>query len=127
MKHRYLLRDTWYIYMDDLSFQEPIFYPRLLLISFDGDLKPISQATQHMYSAAYFKIMYIQNDSQGLIHVLGVREKIFNGCISQRLIEIWLFANEFQNRNFGQLRSSGGIKSVNKLFIKFLHFIDIPN
>ena len=66
-----LLWDTWYICMDDLSFQEPIFYPRLLLISFHGDLKPISQATQHMYNAAYLKIMYIQNDSQGLIHVLG--------------------------------------------------------
>ena len=57
--------------MDDLSLlQEPMFYPRLLLISFHGDLKPISQATQHMYNAAYLKIMYIQNDSQCLIHVL---------------------------------------------------------
>ena len=34
-------------------------------------IKPNSQATQHMYSAAYLKIMYIQNYSQGLIHVLG--------------------------------------------------------
>ena len=41
--------------------------------------------------------------------------------IYQRLIEIWLFTNEFQNRNFGKPQSSGGIKSVNKLFIKFLH------
>ena len=55
--------------MDDLSFQKPIFYPRLLLINFHGDLKPISQATQHMFNAAYLKIMNIQNDSQYLIHV----------------------------------------------------------
>ena len=41
-----------YICMDDLSFQESIFYPRLLLISFHGDLKPISQATQYMYNPA---------------------------------------------------------------------------
>ena len=46
-------------------------------------IKPISQATQHMYNAAYLKIMYIQNDSQGLIHVLGAWEKIFNECVSQ--------------------------------------------
>ena len=80
---RYFLRDTWYICMDDLSFQEPKVYPRLLLISLDGDLKPISQATQHMYHCTYFKIMYIQNDSQGLIHILGACEKIFNESISQ--------------------------------------------
>ena len=72
---RYFLRDTWYICMGDLSFQEPKVYPRLLLISFHGDLNPISQATQHMYHCTYFKIMYIQNDSQGLIHVLGTYEK----------------------------------------------------
>ena len=72
---RYFLRDTWYICMDDLSFQEPKTYPQLLLISLDGDLKPISQATQHMYHCTYFKIMYIQNHSQGLIHVLGACEK----------------------------------------------------
>ena len=72
---RYISRDTWYICMDDLSFQEPKVYPRLLLISFHGDLKPISQATQHMYKGTYFKIMYIQNDSQGLVHVLGACKK----------------------------------------------------
>ena len=76
---RYFLRHTWYICMDDLSFQEPKVYPRSLLISFHGDFKPISQATQHMYQGTYFKIMYIQNDSQGLIHGLGASEKkIFN-------------------------------------------------
>ena len=80
---QYFLRDTWYICMDDLSFQEPKVYSRLLSISFHGDLKPISQATQHMYQGTYFKIMYIQNDSQGLIHVLGASEKIFNECVSQ--------------------------------------------
>ena len=63
------------ICMDDLSFQEPKVYPRLLFISFHGDLKPISQATQYMYQDTYFKIMYIQNDSQGLIHVLGCQQK----------------------------------------------------
>ena len=47
----------------------------LLLISFYGNLKPISQDTQHMYNVAYLKIMYIQDDSQGLIHVLGAREE----------------------------------------------------
>ena len=80
---RYFLRDTWYICMDDLSFQKPKVYPRLLLISFHGDLKPISQVTHHMYQGTYFKIMYIQNDSQGLIHVLGACEKIFHECVSQ--------------------------------------------
>ena len=69
MKHQYFLRDNWYIRMDDLSFEEPIFYPRLLQISFHGNLKLISQATHHMYNAAYLKIMYIQNDSQGLIYI----------------------------------------------------------
>ena len=78
-----LLRNTWYVCMDDFSFQEPIVYPRLLLISFHGDLKPISQATQHRCHCTYFKIMYIQNDSEGLIHVLGAREKIFSECVSQ--------------------------------------------
>ena len=78
-----LLWDTWYLCMDDLSFQEPKVYQRLLLISLHGDLKPISQATQHMYHCTYFKIMYLQNDSQGLIHVLGSCEKIFNECVSQ--------------------------------------------
>ena len=38
-----------YICMDDLSFQEHKVYPRLFLISFHGDLKPISEATQYMY------------------------------------------------------------------------------
>ena len=28
-----------------------------------------------MYNAVYLKLMYIQNDSQGLIHVLGAWEK----------------------------------------------------
>ena len=69
--------------MDDLSFQESKVYPRLLLISLNGDLKPISQATQHMYHCTYFKIMYIQNDSQGLILVLGACEKISNECVSR--------------------------------------------
>ena len=80
---QYFLRDTWYICMDDLSFQEPKIYPRLLLISFHGDLTFISQATQYMYQDTYFKIMYIQNDSQDLIHVLGTRKKIFHECVSQ--------------------------------------------
>ena len=79
---QYFLWDTWYICMDDLSFQEPKVYPRLLLISFHEDLKPISQATQYIYQDTYFKIMYIQNDSQGLIHVLEPRKKIFNECVS---------------------------------------------
>ena len=65
------LRDTCYIWMDDLSFQELIFYLRLLLISFHRDLKPISLATQHMHNAAYLKVMYIKNDSLCLIQVLG--------------------------------------------------------
>ena len=48
------------VYMHgDLLFQEPIIYPTLLLISFHGDLKPISQATQHMYHCTSFKIMYM--------------------------------------------------------------------
>ena len=64
-----------YFLRDDLSFQEPKVYPRLLLVSLDGDLKPISQATQHMFHCIYFKIVYIQNDSQGLIHVLGAWRK----------------------------------------------------
>ena len=74
---QYFLRDTWYICMDDLSFQEPKVYPRSLLISLHGDLKPTSQARQHMYHCTYFKVMYIHNDSQGLIHELGACEKIF--------------------------------------------------
>ena len=36
-----------------------------------------------MYNPAYLKIMYIQNDSQCQIHVLGAWEQIFNECISQ--------------------------------------------
>ena len=80
---RNFLRDTWYICVDDLSFQEPKLYPGLLLITLNGDLKPVSQATQHMYHCTYFKIMYIQIDSQGLIHVLGACEKIFNEHVSQ--------------------------------------------
>ena len=80
---RYFLRDTWYICMDDLSFQEPKIYTRLLLISSHGDLKDISQASQHMYQGTYFKIICIQNDSQGLIHVLGSCGKIFNERVSQ--------------------------------------------
>ena len=75
---RYISRDTWYICMHDLSFQEPKVYPKLLLISFHGDFKPISQASQHMYHCTNFKIMYIPKDSQGLIHVLGACEKIFS-------------------------------------------------
>ena len=71
-----------------------------------------NQPTVHNY---FFFISY---DQIFEISFLGIR---------QRLIEIWLFTNEFQNRNFGQLRSLGGIKSVNKLFIKFLHFTGIPN
>ena len=71
------LWDIWYICMDDLSFQEPNVYPRLLLVSFHGDLKPISQlqAIHYVYQGTYFKIMNIQNDSQGLIHVLGAQRK----------------------------------------------------
>ena len=72
---QYFLRDTWYIYMDDLSLQELKVYPRLLLISFHEDLKPISQATQYMYQDTYFKIIYIQNDSQGLNTCTGAQEK----------------------------------------------------
>ena len=75
---RYFLRDNWYTRMDNLPFQKPIVYPRLLLISFHGDLKPISQATQQMYHCTYFKIMHIQNDSQGLLHVLGTHENLFS-------------------------------------------------
>ena len=94
---RYFLRDTWYICMDDLSFQELKVYPRLLLISFYGDHKLISQATQHMYQGTcrYFKIMYIQNDSQGLIHVLGASEKIFNECVSQNCESQLMICNYF--------------------------------
>ena len=72
-----------YVWMT-CHFRSPKFvYPRLLLISFHGDLKPISQATQKMYQDTHFKIMYIQNDSQGLIHVLGASKKIFSECVSQ--------------------------------------------
>ena len=56
-----------YVWMT-CHFKEPIVYPRLLLISFHRDLKPVSQATQHLKHCTYFKIVYIQNDSQGLIH-----------------------------------------------------------
>ena len=83
--------------MDDLSFEEPIFNARLLLISFHGDLKPISQATQHMYNAAYLKIMYIQSDSQCLIHVLGAREKISNEYVSQNCESQPIVYNYFFN------------------------------
>ena len=83
--------------MDDLSFQESKVYPRLLLISLHGDLKPTSQATQHMYHCTYFKIMYIQNDSQGLIHVLGTCEKIFNECVSQNCESQPIVYNYFFN------------------------------
>ena len=38
--------------------------------------------------------------------------------IHQVFREIWLFEHEFQAGNFGQLRIFGGIKFVNKLFIK---------
>ena len=41
----------------------------------------------------------------------------------QVLREMWLFENEFQTSNFGQLRIFGGIKLVNKLFIKLLNLI----
>ena len=37
----------------------------------------------------------------------------------------WLFEHEFQALSFGQLRSFEGIKFVNKLFMKSLHFIRI--
>ena len=80
---RYFLRDTWYVCMDDLSFQKPRVYPRLLSISFHGDFKFISQATQHIYQGTFFKIMYIQNDSQGHIYVLGACKNIINQCVSQ--------------------------------------------
>ena len=43
------------------------------------------------------------------------------------LIEIWLYEHEFRNRNFGQFRIFGGIKFVNKLFIKLLNVIHIFN
>ena len=45
--------------------------------------------------------------------------------IYQLLREIWVFEHEFHTRNFGQLRIFGGIKFVNKLFIKLLNFICI--
>ena len=81
--------------MDDLSFQEPKVYQRLLFSSFYGDLKPISQATEHMYQGTYFKIMYIQNDSQGLIHVLGACEKMFNERVSQNCESQPIIYNHF--------------------------------
>ena len=68
---------------------------RLLLISFHGDRIPISQATQHMYNAAYLKIMYSQNDSKCLIHVLGAWEKILNECISQNCESQPIICNYF--------------------------------
>ena len=43
--------------------------------------------------------------------------------IHQVLREVWLFEHEFQARNLGQLSILGGIKFVNKLFIKSLDFI----
>ena len=43
------------------------------------------------------------------------------------MIEIWLFEHDFQTRNFGQLQIFGGIKFVNKLFMKVLNFIRISN
>ena len=45
-----------YICMDDLSFQESKVYPRLLLISLHGDLKPTSQATQHSTTVHILKL-----------------------------------------------------------------------
>ena len=42
--------------------------------------------------------------------------------IRQVLREIWLLKHEFQARNFGQLRIFGGIKCVNKLYIKLLKY-----
>ena len=47
--------------------------------------------------------------------------------IHQVLREMWLFEHEFQARNFGQLWIFGGIKFVNKLFIKLLNLIRISN
>ena len=47
--------------------------------------------------------------------------------IRQVLREIWLFVHEFQAGNFGQLRIFGGMKFVNKLFIKLLDSICISN
>ena len=37
----------------------------------------------YRYQKSYLKIMYIQNDYQGLIHVMGAGEKMFNDCVSQ--------------------------------------------
>ena len=92
---QYFLRDTWYTCIGDLPFQKPTVYPRLLLVSYHGDLKPISQATQHMYHCTYFKILYIQNDSQGLIHVPGACEKIFNERVSQNCESQPIVYNQF--------------------------------
>ena len=75
---QYFLRDTWYKCMDDLSFQEPKVYPRLLLISFHGDLKPVSQATRYMYQDTYFKITNVctfRMTPRVYVHVLGASKK----------------------------------------------------
>ena len=47
--------------------------------------------------------------------------------IHQVLRERWLFDHEFQTGNFGQRRIFGGIKLVNKLFIKLLNFVGISH
>ena len=39
-----------------------------------------------MYNVAYLKIMYIQNDSQGLKHVLGAWEKNIQWM---HFLELW--------------------------------------
>ena len=41
--------------------------------------------------------------------------------IHQVLKDIWLFEHKFQARNFDQLPTFGGIKLLNKLFIKLLN------
>ena len=45
--------------------------------------------------------------------------------IHQVLREIWLFEHEFQASKFGELRISGSIEFVNKLFIKLRNSIRV--
>ena len=47
--------------------------------------------------------------------------------IHKVLREMWLFEHEFQSRNFGKLRILGGIRFVNKLFIKLVNSISTSN
>ena len=66
--------------MDEMSFQELIFYPRLLLsIVFMETLHlSVKPYSIYMYNAVYLKIMCIQNDSQCLIHQYWVPEKKYS-------------------------------------------------